>query len=163
MYDWKTFTYHQELRVGFKNGWLHRDWAKRYPELFDADDRRLAESQAGKGSHFFEWFAAIRVYEATQHLSLLEKYHFQRHEAKFALFTRLVPQDLVSLLCFNKRFGSRGGPDLLCYRPNSPDWFFCEVKGPGDEVRPAQLEVFQAIEEIVEEPIRLVTIEKVLE
>ena len=41
------------------------EWAQRFPELFDADDRRLAEAQGPLGYHFYEWLAAIVLHHTT--------------------------------------------------------------------------------------------------
>ena len=37
-------------------------------------------------------------------------------------------------------------PDLLVYHPDLSDWFFCEVKGPRDSLRPEQIELFREME-----------------
>ena len=39
------------------------------------------------------------------------------------------------------------GPDLLMYAPDGGDFFFCEVKGPADDLRPKQVRFFDAITE----------------
>jgi hypothetical protein len=38
-----------------------------------------------------------------------------------------------------------GHPDLLLYSKDGTDWFFCEVKGGPDKLRPNQLEAAQEL------------------
>ncbi len=44
---------------------------------------------------------------------------------------------------------------LLMYAPDMSDWFFCEVKGPGDRLRSEQMSKFEALAEVSGEPVRL--------
>jgi hypothetical protein len=88
------YSYSASQRSRFQSGVLAREWARRYPELFDADDLRLAGSQSHMGKHFFEWLAAILLYETTGYLSLVEKYEFARHKRKQAILGQLVPQSV---------------------------------------------------------------------
>ena len=60
-----SFPFAASLKARWKNGELHREWARRYPELFDADDLRLAQNQSEFGYHFVEWLSAILLYNAT--------------------------------------------------------------------------------------------------
>jgi hypothetical protein len=50
-------------------GRLAPEWKRRFPELFDEDDLRLAQGPQGpKGYHFVEWLAAIVLHPATGYL-----------------------------------------------------------------------------------------------
>jgi hypothetical protein len=42
-------------------------------------------------------------------------------------------------------FGRRQAPDLLVYAPDLSEFYFCEVKGPKDRLRPVQIEYFRAM------------------
>ena len=46
-------------------------------------------------------------------------------------------------------------PDLLMYAQDLSDWFFCEVKGPGDRLRAEQLSKFEALAETSGKAVRL--------
>jgi hypothetical protein len=41
-------------RARWKSGHLAQEWKKRFPNLFDDDDLRIANSQARFGTHFYE-------------------------------------------------------------------------------------------------------------
>ncbi len=41
------------------------------------------------------------------------------------------------------------------YAPDLTDWFFCEVKGPGDRLRAAQRTKFVAIAKLTGKPVRV--------
>jgi len=47
----------------------------------------------------------------------------------------------------------RRAPDLLVYAPDYSSFFFCEVKGPGDTVRPKPAEFFRVIESKCGKPV----------
>lgn len=55
----------RSLQGLWKSGRLAPEWARKYRELFDEDDVRLAKSQGRYGWHFVEWLAAILLYETT--------------------------------------------------------------------------------------------------
>lgn len=52
-------------------------------------------------------------------------------------------------------FSTMQGPDLLMYSPDESNFFFCEVKGPNDRLRPKQEKYFAAIAEAVAQQIEL--------
>lgn len=141
------FGFTNSQRQRFVAGTLWRDWVKRYPELFDADDVRLAESQAHLGYHFFEWLGAILLYETMGYLSLVEKYEFSGHTRKQAITRRLLSPRLVYLLKNSTGESRAQCPDLLAYTPDMSDWFFCEVKGPGDHISASQADFFEQLGE----------------
>ena len=45
------------------------------------------------------------------------------------------------------------GPDLLAYAPDHSNWFFIEVKGPSDRLRPVQRDYFAAVAEVTGRPV----------
>jgi hypothetical protein len=127
-----TFTYHPNQRLRFRDGNLLHEWSERYRQLFDEDDLRLARSQ--RYTHFFEWLAAVLLYEATGFLSLLEKYETACHPRKVAVFRKTVPQPVFDYVMANRA----GIPDLFVYAPDRSNWFFCEVKGASDRLADRQ-------------------------
>jgi hypothetical protein len=128
------FTFHASQRERFRDGTLIEHWSTRYPELFDADDIRLLETEHQRQYHFFEWLSAVLLFEATGYLSLVEGYTAKTHTAKRSRFAEVVGREMFSWANDNQS----GQPDLFVYRPGSDDWFFCEVKGGADRVRDNQ-------------------------
>lgn len=142
--------YAPELKEHFQSGAGMREWYARYGGvLFDEEDRRLAESQAGH--HFYEWLGAVVMHEATGYRCLLQKYQFASHPRKQEVLSRLIPPPLAAIFDGQVERGEGGsrmqGPDLLMYDPCESDFFFCEVKGPRDDLRPKQVRFFQAVAE----------------
>ena len=135
-----------------------RAWYEAYRGmLFDTDDLRLAESQAG--SHFYEWLGAVVMHQATGYRCLLQKYQFSTHPLKQKALARLIPPDLATIFDAQVARGEGGnrmqGPDLLMYAPDMSDFFFCEVKGPTDDLRPKQTLFFETIAEASGKPIEV--------
>jgi len=147
---------HSNQEELFRSGLLVERWATTYPMLFDDDDLRVARNQAEGGYHFYEWLAAVLIYHTRGLLSLVEKYQFKRHVAKQEKLDRLMPSEVIEFLRSHPEFGGVQCPDLLVYRPDFEDWFFCEVKGPTDRVRDEQIEFFQALSDMSGKPVRLV-------
>lgn len=147
-------TRHQFER--FKSGELWREWSSKHPELFDNDDIRVAETQAKLGYHFHEWLAALTLYQSTGYLSLIESYEFKRQKRKQEIMRDILPAQVLSAVEAITATGKVQCPDLLCYHPETKDWFFCEVKGPKDRVRPVQAEYFRTLVEASGQPIRVV-------
>ena len=145
-----TLEFAPARREQFRTGQLRDEWTRRYPFLFDEDDLRIATTQ--QKSHFFEWLAAVLVYESFGYRSLVEKYEFSRHSRKQAILEQLLTEEAIRLVT------ERGTqcPDLLSYAPDMGDWFFCEVKGPNDEIRPAQVAYFSQLSEVSGKPVRLI-------
>ncbi len=146
---------HRSQRVLWKSGSLAAEWARRFPELFDEEDRRLAGTQGPLGYHFYEWLAAIVLHHATGYLSLVSKYEFAKHRRKQEIIKQLLPADILPILRDRTEHGRAQPPDLLMYAPDFSDWFFCEVKGPGDRLRPEQLTKFEALAKLGGKPVRL--------
>ena len=86
-----AFPYREAQRDKFRAGVLGEQWAKRYPEVFDEDDLRLYRNQCENGYHFFEWLAAIIIFESTGYLSLIEKYGCAGHKRKLPLWEKIAP------------------------------------------------------------------------
>lgn len=124
-----TFTYHPDQRKRFRDGSLADEWRLRYTMLFDTKDRELLKTEHQAQYHFFEWLAAVLLYEATGYLSLVEGYTAKTHEEKREKLRKAVSVDIFNWLAENES----GQPDLFVYRPGSDQWFFCEVKGGPDK------------------------------
>ena len=77
----------QNQLIQFQSGGLPREWNRKYPNIFDEDDLRLALSQPK--NHFFEWLGAIVLYQRCGYLSLLEKYQFKNHKHKQTVLAQL--------------------------------------------------------------------------
>jgi hypothetical protein len=136
----------------WKSGHLAPEWKKKFPELFDDDDLRLANSQSG--NHFYEWLGAIVLHHTTGYLSLVEKYEFGRHRRKQDIVAQLLPTPVRDALNYRGQ-GYTQAPDLLMYAEDLSDWFFCEVKGPGDRLSDEQKRKFQVLADMTAKPVRL--------
>ena len=154
-----------ERRERFITGKLWQEWAEEYPRIFDKDDQRLAKSQVRHRCHFYEWQAAILLYEKMGYLSLIEKYFCKNHGRKQGILRQLVsqkfmPSALLELLMNAGRSGYHAQPpDLLVLvyeETDLSDWFFCEVKGPRDKIRAEQDRYFRELEVVSGKPIQLI-------
>ena len=143
-------------RDRFTSGELWAQWARDYPSIFDQDDVRLARSQAHLGYHFYEWLAAVLLYHSCGYLSLVEQYQFKNHRRKHELLQRLVLPSVLEFISDRTAHGGVQCPDLLVYKPDLSDWFFCEVKGPGDKLSLQQEEYFGELAQQSGRQIRLV-------
>lgn len=128
------FSYDEDDRTSFRAGVLSRHWAKQYPSIFDDDDLRLATGLQREKHHFFEWLAAVHLYELTGYLSLVEKYDCRNHPRKHSLFHSIVGPTVFANVMANPR----GIPDLVVYSPDRSDWLFAEVKGSTDRLKEHQ-------------------------
>jgi hypothetical protein len=150
-------------KTRFHAGPLRIEWAVQYHQIFDEQEVRIAANQAG--GHFFEWFAAVHLHETTGWLSLVESYQFKVQKWKRNVLRKLGAADLIEFFDNQEKagFGRRQAPDLLVYAPDLSDFYFCEVKGPTDRLRPMQKEYFEAVstaaggKEIVILPVELST------
>ena len=107
--------------------------------------------------HFFEWLAAVLIYQSFGYLSLQEQYEFKVQERKRAIVQALLTPDLFVLVTNHKdAFSGVQSPDLLVYAPDRSDWFLCEVKGPTDRLRPTQASYFDALSAATKKDIRIV-------
>ncbi len=151
-----TFEIDATLRDRFRLGELSREWQTKYPDIFDDDDLRLALSQPN--NHFYEWAAAIHLCEKQGYLSLLEKYQFKNHKRKLSILKKLEFDDLQKALEYQRLKKSMQAPDLLVYKPDFSDWFFCEVKGGADRLREVQKSHFEILSALSGKPIYLIKI-----
>jgi len=140
------FTF-RHLHQRWRDGQLAPGWASAYPAIFDHDDLRIARNQAHLGYHYHEWLSAILLYHTRGLLSLVEKYTFRSHERKRRVVERLCDAASTRFLLERGRESLVQCPDLLVYRPDLTDWFFCEVKGPNDHIRPEQRDLFSQVEQ----------------
>ena len=149
-----SIQFDERQRRRFRNGSLVEVWRRTYPDIFDTDDVRLTCTQ--RSYHFFEWLAAVVVFNTTGYLSLVEKYRNKTHRRKRDVLQELFDPDVLRHIC------TRGVqcPDLLCYRPDFSDCFFCEVKGLTDRVRPEQEARFDALAEATGKPVYLIEFKK---
>jgi hypothetical protein len=134
-----TIEYTESQRDRFRSGELVKIWAKQYPRIFDKDDIRITRKQPNY--HFFEWLAAVIIYNSTGYLSLIEKYEFQNHRRKQKILRKLMTNEQIIQIYLH---GAQC-PDLLVYSPDHKDWFFCEVKGSRDKLRKEQIRYFERL------------------
>ena len=154
-----VFEYHSTQRDRFRAGELWQEWAKAYPDVFDDKDVAIARNQAGPkmGLHFFEWLAAVLIYQSFGYLSLLQQYEFKAHDRKRRVLRELVTAEVFSLITnHGAAFGGVQSPDLLVYARDRSDWFFCEVKGPTDRLRDPQRKYFDALSDAIGRDIRVI-------
>jgi len=83
-----TIQYAESQRDRLRSSELVNIWARQYPKIFDKDDIRITKEQPNY--HFFEWLAAIIIYNSTGYLSLVEKYDFQNHKKKQRILRKLM-------------------------------------------------------------------------
>ena len=151
-----TFEINASLRDRFRSGELPREWQAKYPNIFDDDDLRLALSQPN--NHFYEWAGAIYLYEQQGYLSLVEKYQFKNHERKKSILQKLDFNNLREAIEYQRLKKSMQVPDLLAYKPDFSDWFFCEIKGGLDKLREEQAKHFETISLLSGKPVYLIKI-----
>lgn len=151
-----TFTFNRSQQAHFKSGELWKKWASQYPNLFDDRDLDLARTQGPGGVHFYEWLAAVVIFNTTGYLSLVEKYESPSHLRKYKIFSSMISKEALDLVLDYETFGSTQCPDLFVFSPSLNDWFFCEVKGQGDRLSPTQKVYFEELAKVTEKPIRVV-------
>ena len=151
-----TLQVDENLRKKFQSSELAKDWRAKYPEIFDDDDLRLALSQPK--NHFYEWFAAIYLFEEMGYYSLIEKYQYKNHKQKQSIVKKLDFEDLRKVMDYQHWKNQIQLPDLLAYRSDFSDWFFCEVKGGSDRLRLEQEEQFELFSSLSGKPIYLIQI-----
>ncbi len=154
-----TFEIDESLRRKFHSGELAREWREKYSEIFDDDDLRLALSQPS--NHFYEWAAAIHLYEDKGYYSLIEKYQYKNHKHKQSVMQKLDFDNLRKAMEYQRLKNKEQSPDLLVYRPDFSDWFFCEVKGGTDKLRKEQESHFEILSALSGKPIYLIKIKPI--
>jgi hypothetical protein len=150
--DELRFCVSKSLRDSFRDGTLGRAWAAEYPELFDKDDVRLLRTQHQRNYNFFEWLGAVLLYKATGYRSLVAKYGCKSHPHKLDILRRVCSKEMYRFLCEDDQ---NGAPDLFVYDSATHDFFFCEVKGPGDVVKPSQMAYFGRLHAMTGRPVRI--------
>jgi hypothetical protein len=134
---------------------LARQWRQQYPDVFDADDLRLAVNQPRY--HFCEWFAAIHFFHRDGAHSLVEKYAFQNHPAKVAQLAALLSEPQRDTLAeIGKKYKIQP-PDLLVFIPGTRYWF-AEVKGPRDDLSAKQIQSHGAITRELGVPVEIIEV-----
>ena len=154
-----TLDVDETLRKKFQSGELAKEWREKKPQLFYEDDLRLAFFQPI--NHFFEWFAAIYLFEEKGYFSLIEKYQYKNHPEKQSIVKKLEFEDLRRVMDYQRLKNQVQLPDLLVYKPDFSDWFFCEVKGGTDKLRPEQEEEFRIFSELSKKPIYMIEIKPI--
>jgi len=147
------FPYPKVLRSQFEDesSGLIEQWVGGYGFLFDKDDIRLATGPQRKlRKHFVEWYTAIKMFEKIGYYSLSEKYECPCHTVKQDILKKLVPDQRAFQFIVEDHpvHGKIQCPDLLLYKPDFSDWFFCEVKGPRDVLRLEQALFWQELIEV---------------
>ncbi len=156
--DLGVIPYHRQRWQEFKDGALIDEWSARYPHLFDAEDLRLARSQARLGYQYFTWFSAIFLYEATGYNSLVEKYQFKVHKRKRDVVDQVLQEPARSMVLNRKKNDGPQCPDLLMYKADLSDWFFCEVKSPTDKLQDSQRMFFEELAAASGKPVYLLNL-----
>lgn len=158
------FSYKKALRErNRKDGSVIREWYEKYhgAGLFDEDDLKLAANEQ-LDNHFHEWQAAVLLYEKYGYLSLVEKFECASHPRKHALLRQLAGDQFADFARGRKMLDERGNeksdsrqcPDLLVYRPDLSEWFFCEVKA-GEKITDSQETFFPIVRAKTGKPIYL--------
>jgi hypothetical protein len=145
-----VFAYPKALRSQFEDegSGLIEKWYRDYRFLFDEHDFRLATGPQRKlRKHFVEWYTAIKMYEKTGYYSLSEKYECPSHTVKQDILKELLPDQNPFRFIIEDHpiHGRMQCPDLVLYKPDLSDWYFCEVKGPKDALRLEQALYWQEL------------------
>jgi hypothetical protein len=135
------------------HGQLSGQWYAQYPGLFDKQDLRMARTQWN--NHFYEWFAAIHLFQRYGACSMVEKYdQAKSHVQKYERYARIVPEDqLLKLKAITEEQileedGKHHGvqlPDLFVPSRDETSFHFAEVKGGSDKLRPRQIKSHEEI------------------
>ena len=134
---------------------LAGQWMEKYPQLFDADDYRCTRRQPTK--HFWEWNGAIHIFKREGAYSLIEKYDCgpDYHPVKVERLASILSDDQVAFVKSIYSDYHTQVPDLFCYAPETGRFWFVEVKGPTDSLRPNQVEGHKAIERELGVPVEI--------
>jgi len=151
----------QHFRKRFQTGELAKGLHSKYPNIFDDDDLRLALSQPNY--HFYEWVAARYLYEERGYYSLVEQYQYKSHKRKQSILQKLDFDSLLKAIEYQEQGKKVQSPDLLVYKPDFSDWFFCEVKSETDRLREVQKKHFEILSTIVNKPIYILKIKLIKE
>lgn len=141
------FTYSRSKLEEFHSGKLVQDWIVKYPGLFDNDDLRIHKSQPKY--HFYEYLTAVLFRKSMGYNTLIEKYETKSHKQKIERFCTVAGEAVYENIMANHT----GVPDLFVFSPDKLDWFFCEVKGKGDWLRPHQDARFKQLYAVSNKPV----------
>ena len=86
----------------------------------------------------------------------MSKYGAEKHKLKRSLLKTIVPADIYDYIVEDWK----GMPDLLVYSPDKSDYFFCEVKGPGDSMGAYQLKCAKNLSTMSGRPVNLLWLHK---
>jgi VRR-NUC domain len=141
---------------GLRQRWprpLADEWALAYPQIFDADDLRQTVLQPL--GHFYEWFVALHLYESQGALSLIEKYCYGNHARKVEFLDRFLSAEQCAFLRNFRALYRVQPPDLFVYMPGTNRFWFAEVKGGRDRLRPEQRDSHAALTEKLGVPVQM--------
>ena len=142
-----------------KRAWprVAAQWRALYPQLFDAHDVRLTQTQPK--NHFAEWFAAIHIFHRDGLLSLIEKYIYETHPSKRRRVEDLGGRVLETLTRIRHDMHVQP-PDLLVYSAGLELKGFAEVKGPDDrpDPSPRQRKSHREIERCLGVPVEIIKV-----
>ena len=91
----------------------------------------------------------------------MEKYQYKNHPHKQSIVKKLDFEDLRRVMDYQRLNDQVQLPDLLVYKPDFSDWFFCEVKGGTDRLRSVQEEQFNIFSELSKKPIYMIEIKPI--
>jgi hypothetical protein len=94
------------------------------------------------------------LYHATGYLPLTTTHDFEFPPAKERIVKRMLSRDVRGVIR-DRTKGATQAPDLLMYAPDHSDWFFCDAKGPRDQLRRKQRAKFEVIALASGKPVRV--------
>lgn len=153
--DLGSFIITKQQKELYKSGVIWNDWLRQYPELFDEKDKQLFRNQAIYGYGFVEFLSIIFLHNATGYIPILGSYGWGTQPHKNSLVRELVSTETWETIMSQKKYHSQP-PDLFAYAPDKSDYFFCEVKGPGDRLRDTQIQYFQLLAEVSCRPVYMI-------
>lgn len=146
----ETFHYDPQLITTFRTSDLRDRLFAQYPMLFDQVGLEIARNQLEY--HFFEWLAAITIYEESGWISLVEKNQFKSHPVQRETFKRIVSSAVFELSKPENNSGVQMS-DFFVNIPDESNCYFCGVKGDKDRISNAQRKYFESIEKVSENEI----------
>jgi hypothetical protein len=132
---------------------LPGEWLERYPQLFDADHLRCTRKQPTKD--FWEWYAAIHLFEREGAYALVAKYDCKNHPGKTARLASVLSESQSNIVNTIYYRHHAQVPDLFVYMPGTRRFWFVEANGPTDRVRPNQAASREATERELGVPVEV--------
>ena len=100
------------------------------PRAIDEDDLWLTIKKGHWHYHFYEWYAAIHIFQRSGAISMVEKYAYPRHRRKFKQYTSVLSQSQRDELdSIRRQFDNVQLPDLLVLPRDGSRLWFAEIKG----------------------------------